>query len=267
MVDAHQNANSPDIVTLSITNPGILIGDVHLQNPIPALQPQLTRVQQRLHGQDFDRDVTTKTVQDSVNDVFMNAGYLAVDTSAPTISAPHPDMLNFAVDLTSTITPGDIYHITNITIHAQPPLSESDLQTAANIHPGDPASPAAQELARAEMQKAYADQGFLEAKALFTLHADNQAHTVTYVANFEPGPVYHFTSIDASALPYDQQAAFAHAFKVAPGALADGHLRNAIQQVIQSLHLGYPVALADVPDPATHTVVIALRTQASSSVH
>jgi outer membrane protein assembly factor BamA len=253
--------------TLTITNPPILVGDLHLQNALPTLQPQLTKFQQRLHGQDFDIATTTKTVQASVNDIYMNAGYLAVDTTAPTYSAPHKDMLSYAVDLTSTITPGDIYHVTNLTIHAQPPVSQPDLETAANIHPGDPASPAAQRLARAEMQKAYADQGFLDAKVLFTLHADNQAHTVTYVANIDPGPVYHYASIDASALPYDQQAAFTRLFTVAPGALADARLNNAIQTALQSLHLGYPVSLSYAPDRATHTVKIALTTAASSSVH
>jgi outer membrane protein assembly factor BamA len=264
-VDAHQNGLSGDSVTLSITSPAIVIGDVHLQNALATLQPELTKVQHRLHEQDFDIAETTKAVQDSVNDVYRNAGYLAVDTSAPTYSAPHKDMLSYAVDLSSTITPGDLYHVTAITIHAQPPVSEADLEKAANIHVGDSASPAAQRLARGEMQQAYADQGFYDAKVLFTLHADKQAHTVEYACNVVPGDVYHFTSIDASALALDQQAAFAHAFTIVPGPVADTHLRAAIQQALQSLHLGYPVNIAAVPDSSTHTVKIVLKTTASSS--
>jgi outer membrane protein assembly factor BamA len=264
-VDAHQNGLSGDSVTLSITSPAIVIGDVHLQNALPALQPELTKVQHRLHGQDFDIAETTKAVQDSVNDVYRNAGYLAVDTSAPTISAPHKDMLSYAVDLSSTITPGDIYHLSAITLHAQLPVSQADLEAAANLHVGDPASPAAQRLARAEMQRAYADHGFFDAKVLFTLHEDNQAHTVAYVCNVVPGGVYHFASIDTSALALDQQAAFAKAFTVAPGPVADARLTTAIRQALQSLNLGYPVNLAAVPDSTTHTVKIVLQTAASSS--
>jgi outer membrane protein assembly factor BamA len=264
-VDAHQNGVSGDTVTLSITSPAILIGEVHLQNALPALEPQLTKVEHRLHDQDFDLDETTKAVEESVNDVYKDAGYLAVDTSAPTISAPHKDMLSYAVDLSSTITPGDLYHVTAITIHAQPPVSQADLATAANIHVGDPASPAAQRLARSEMQLAYANQGFYDAKVLFTTHVDNQAHTVEYVANIVPGTVYHFASIDTSALALDQQAAFAKAFTVAPGPIADAHLTDAIHQALQSLNLGYPVTVSAVPDPATHAVKIVLQTTASSS--
>jgi outer membrane protein assembly factor BamA len=264
-VDAHQTGFAADSVTLSITSPAIVVGDLHLENALPALQPQLTRVQHRLQGQDFDIAETSRAVQDSVNDVYMDAGYLAVNTSAPTYSAPHKDLLTFAVDLSSTITPGDLYHVTAITIHALPPASQADLETAANIHVGDPASPAAQRLARGEMQLVYANQGYYDAKAIFTLHADNQAHTVEYVANFVPGPIYHFASIDTSALAFDQQAAFAHAFTVAPGAVADAHLHAAIVQALQSLQLGFRVDLETIPDPATHTVKIVLKTSASSS--
>jgi outer membrane protein assembly factor BamA len=264
-VDAHQNGLSGDSVTLSITSPAIVIGDVHLQNALPALQPELTKVQHHLHDQDFDSAETTKAVQDSVNDVYRNAGYLDVDTSAPTYSAPHKDMLSYAVDLSSTITPGDLYHVTAITIHAQPPVSEADLETAANLHVGDPASPAAQRLAQGEMQLAYANQGYYDAKVLFTVHTDKQAHTVEYSANVVPGNVYHFASIDTSALALDQQAAFAKAFTVAPGPVADARLTTAIRQALQSLNLGYPVTLAAVPDRATHTVKIILKTSASSS--
>jgi outer membrane protein assembly factor BamA len=264
-VDAHQTGFSADAVTLSITSPAIVIGDLHLQNVLPSLDPQLTKVQHRLHGQDFDIAETTKAVQDSVNGVYMDAGYLAVDTSAPTYSAPHKDLLTYAVDLSSTIKPGDIYHVSAITIHAQPPVSESELATAANIKPGDVASPAAQRLARGEMQQAYADHGYYDAKVLFTLHADNEARTVEYVCNVVPGPVYHFASIDASALALDQQAAFSHASTATPGAIADAHLHAAILQALQSLQLGFRVDLETIPDPATRTVKIVLKTSASSS--
>jgi len=264
-VDAHQNGFSADSVTLSIVSPSIVIGDLQLHNALPALLPQLKSVQHRLHGEDFDIAETTKTVQDSVNDVYRNAGYLAVDTSAPTTSAPRKDLLTYAVDLSSTITPGDIFHIATITIHAQPPLSEADLAKAANIKPGDVASPAAQRLASGEMQLAYENQGYFDAKALFTLHQDNQAHTVEYTYTFVPGDLYHFASIDTSALALDQQAAFARTFTVTPGALADAHLRAAIHQALQSLNLGFPVTPVMVPDPSTHTLKIVLKTSASKT--
>lgn len=264
-IDVRQTGSSAESVTLSIVNPAIIIGDLHLQNPVPALEPGLTKIALRLHGQDFDIAETTRAVQDSVNDVFVNAGYLAVNTSAPTYSAPHKDLLAYAVDLTATITPGDVYHLTSITLHAQPPLTEADLAQAANLKPGDVASLGAQRLARGEMQRAYADQGYFDAQVLFTLHADNQAHTVEYVVNFVPGELFHFGSIDASALAPDQQAAFLHAFTAAPGTVADAKLSSAIQRAIQSLNLGYPVSLGATVDRQTHLVKFILKTTASSS--
>jgi len=262
-VDARQNSLAANAVTLSIVSPSIVIGEVELNNPLPALLPQLKTVQHRLHGEDFDIAENTRAVQDSVNDIYRNAGYLAVVTSAPTISAPHKDLLNYAVDLTSTITPGDIYHLTTISIQAQPPLSEADLAKAANLKPGDIASPAAQRLARGEMQQAYHNEGYYDAQVLFTPHQDDQAHTIDYTYTFVPGEIYHFASIDTSALALDQQAAFARVFIVAPGTVADAKLSAAIAQAVQSLHLGYKVGIATIPDPATHTVKLALKTAAS----
>ena len=262
-VDAHENGLAADSVTLSITSPSIIIGDVQLHNSLPALLPQLKAVQHRLHGEDFDIAETTKAVQDSVNDVYKNAGYLAVDTTAPTTSAPHKDMLNYAVDLSATITPGEVYHVSGLQLHAQPPVSVADLAKAANIKVGDVASLSAQHLALSEMQNLYAHQGYLAAKVLFTLHQDNQAHTVDYTCDFVPGEIYHFASIDTSALALDQQAAFARAFTVAPGAVADGKLSAAVAQALQSLHLGYKVGLAAIPDNINHTVKLVLKTAAS----
>jgi outer membrane protein assembly factor BamA len=262
-VEAMQSGSSADAVTLTITRPSILIGDVQLHNTLPALLPQLKALEQRIHGQDFDIAETTKTVQDSVNDIYENAGYLAVDTSAPTSSAPHKDLLNYAVDLSSTITPGAIYHVTNLYIHAQPPVSQADLEKAAVIKVGDPASPAALRLARGEMQLLYANQGYFDAKALITLHEDNEGHTIEYVCNFVPGDVYHFATIDTSALPPDQQATFAHAFTIAPGAIANTDLAAAVLRALKTLHASKPPAAIFNHDREHHTVNIVIKPAAA----
>ncbi len=267
-VEAHQTGAAADTVTLAIMSPSILIGDVQLQNTLPGLQPQLKTVEDRLRDQDFDLAFTTKAVQDSVNDIYRNAGYLAVDTSAPIPSAPHKDLLNYAVDLTATVMPGEIYHVGNLILHPQPPVSQAELEASANIKPGDPASPASERLARAEMQQAYAKHGYFDAKVLCTLHQDNQAHTVEYTYNFVPGELYRFASIDTSALALDQQAAFAQAFTIVPnttgsGPVADAHLLAAVQQALQSLQLGFPVSVDTIPDSTNHTVKIVIKTAAS----
>jgi outer membrane protein assembly factor BamA len=264
-VEAMQSGAAADAVTLTITHPSIVIGSVQLQPTLPALLPQLKALEQRIHGQDFDIVETTKTVQDSVNDIYQNAGYLTVDTSAPTYSAPHKDLLSYAVDLSSTITPGDIYHVTNLAIHAQPPVSEGDLLKAAMIKPGDPASPATQRLARGEMQKLYTDQGYLDAKVLFTVHDDFEGHTVEYAVNFAPGDIYHFTTIDTSALTPAQQATFTHAFTIPPGAIANSDLKTAVLLALRPLNTAGRIGYAFIPDHASRTVKIVVKPIASTS--
>jgi outer membrane protein assembly factor BamA len=263
-VDAHQNGLAADSVSLSIVSPSILIDNAQFQSSVPALLPQLKTLQHRLHGEDFDIAETTRTVQESVNDIYENAGYLAVDTSAPTYSAPHKDLLNYAVDLTSTITPGEIYHISGLSLHAQPPVSQAELEKAANLKPGDVASPAAQRLARAEMQRVYESYGYLDAKVLFTLHEDNEAHTVEYACNFVPGELYHFASIDTSALTPQQQQSIAHDFHPTPGAVFDHQLTASLGNAFLQLHLARLPRVQQKLDPANHTVTLILQPAPSS---
>jgi outer membrane protein assembly factor BamA len=257
-IEALQSGGSGDI-TLTITHPSILIGDVQLQPTLPALQPQLKALQQRLRGQDFDIAEITKTIQDSVGDIYQNAGYLTVDTTAPTTSAPHKDLLAYAVDIASTITPGPIYHVTNFYIHAQPPVSEADLAKASMIKPGDVASPAAQRLARGEMQKLYADQGYLDAKVAFTVHDDFEGHTVEYAVNFSLGDIYHYATVDASALTPAQQSTFASAFTIAPGAVANTDLRTSVLLALRPLNAAGRIVYAFIPDHTTRTVKIVVK--------
>jgi outer membrane protein assembly factor BamA len=266
-VDAHQNGFSADSVTLSIVSPSIVIGDLELRNTLPALLPQLKTLQHRLHGEEFDIAETTKSVQDSVNDIYRNAGYLAVDTSAPTTSAPHKDMLAYAVDISSTVTPGEIYHVASLQLHAQPPVSEADLAKAANIKAGDVASLSAQRLALGEMQQVYASQGYFGAKVLFTSHSDSAAHTIDYICSFDPGDVYHFASIDVSALPPNQQATFTRAFTIAPGAIANNALRFALQRAIQSLPNPTQIAYGFAVHHNAHTVDIRVAPKSSVPTH
>ncbi len=69
-----------------------------------------------------------------------------------------------------------------------------------------------------------------------------------------PGELYHFASIDTSALALDQQAAFARAFTVTPGTPANAKLNAAVAQALQSLHPRLQRRPRPYPDNTTHTV-------------
>jgi outer membrane protein assembly factor BamA len=257
-VSARESGSSADSVTLSLTRPSVVVGTVTLQGDLPALQPQTLKLTNHLRNQDFDRAETGKTIADSVNDLYQNAGYLDVTTSMPAYSAPHKDLNDYAVDLLATVTPNAPYHVTQLTLHATSPVSESELQKAAEIHPGDTASPLALRIAHGELEKTYADHGFLDARATIDTSKDTTAHTVAYSVTFAPGTIYHFAALDTSALPPDQQSAIATSLRMTPGAIADQNLLTSIAHTLNDLHLLRSVNFLQKPDRATHTVTILL---------
>jgi hypothetical protein len=258
-VTARQSGSVADAVTLSITHPPIVIGEVNLQNTLPSLVPQLKTFEHRLHGEDFDIAEDTVSIQDSVNDIYQNAGYLDVSTSAPTYSPPHKDLLSYAVDLTASIQPREIYHVSRFTIQAAPPVTQADLQKAAAIDIGDPASPLALRIAQGEMQKAYGDQGYYDAKAAIETSKDSTAHTIAYAATFLPGELYHLAAVDTSALPPDQQAAFARGFHLAPGTPAGTALNTEVARTLNDMHALNTVKFGATLNRTHHTITILLK--------
>jgi outer membrane protein assembly factor BamA len=257
-VEARQSGAAAAIVTLSITNPSILIDKVNLENQLPDLKRLLQHFADSLHTQDFDTDETTRTIHDSAGDIYQNAGYLDVAITAPTVSAPHKDLLNYAVDLTSTIQPGELYHVSSFSVQAAPPLSQAELEKAAAIKPGDTASPLAQRIAQGEMQKAYNDQGYLEAKASIETSKDSTAHTIAYTTTFVPGEVYHLARVDTSALSSEQQSAFAQRFHIAAGTVAGGSLNAEIARTLNDMHALKTVKYGVTLDRTHHTITIML---------
>lgn len=263
-VTALAASNGPTAATsLTITSPSIVIDQVNLENALPALKRPLQHFADSLHTQDFDIDETTQTIHESVGDIYQNAGYLDVSTTAPTISAPRKDLLNYAVDLTSTIQPGDLYAIRAFTIPPILSIPSADLEKAANLHIGDPASASALRLANAELAKACSDQGYLEAKATVALSKDASAHTVAYAFTITPGELYHFASIDTSALPPAQQSAFAQRFHITAGAVAGGSLNSEVIRALNDMHALKTVKFGATLDRAHHTITIVLTPSAT----
>jgi outer membrane protein assembly factor BamA len=255
-VEARQSGQSANAVTLSITHPSIIIDQVNLENTLPTLKRQLKSFTDSLHTQDFDLDEATRTIDDSVADIYKSAGYLDVSTTPPTVSAPHKDLLSYAVDLTATIQPGDLYTIRAIAIPPVSSISSSNLEQAAALHVGDPASTSALRLATAELAKACADSGYLNATAKVALSKDTSAHTIAYAFTITPGELYHFASLDTSALTPQQQQSIAHSFHATPGAVFDRQLTSALAAALLQLRLPKMPSYLRKADPTNHTVTL-----------
>jgi outer membrane protein assembly factor BamA len=262
-VEARQSGQSANAVTLSITRPSILIDHVNLEGSLPALARPIKSFTDSLHTQDFDLDEATRTLDESVADIYQKAGYLDVAVTPPTASAPHKDLLNYAVDLTASVQPGELYTIRAITIPPVLSIPSADLEAAASLHIGDAAASSALRLATAELKQACSNEGYLDATADVALAKDIAAHTIAYSFTITPGELYHLASIDASALTPQQQQAFASSFHPAPNSIVNKQLRTAIAQTLGQLHIA-PIGLMTKGDRASHTATIVLKPSPST---
>jgi len=257
-IEARETGMGAASVTLSIASPRVLVGKVDIANSLPALEKHIAGFTISLEGEDFDLGVATKSIHDSVSDIYQNNGYLDITVAAPTYGAPQKQADHYSVDLTDSVNPGPIYHVAQITIQAAPPVSEADLAKAAAIKAGDPASPLAQRVAAGEMQKTYSEAGYLAADVHFAISKDSNAHTVSYAVTTQPGEVFHLAGVDASALPPGNQAAFKQTFHVAPGTVADRNLLLAVHQALLDAHIGL-TTIQMRSDNQAHTVVYVLK--------
>jgi outer membrane protein assembly factor BamA len=246
-------------LSLSIASPPITVSDLKLQNTLASLNPQLDRLRARLREEDFDSTETTQAVRESVKDIYQNAGYLDVATTTPTYDLPHKALAGFAVDLSATVTAGEIYRIGRFDLQPAAPLTAPELAKAAGIKVGEPASPAALRLAKGEMELAYRDAGYFDVASHVTVAKDSAAHAVTYAASFTPGSVYHFASLDTSALTQAQQKTFAQDFHAVPGAVANRDVTQSIAQILNGLNILKTTHIERKTDAAQHTVVYSLQ--------
>ncbi len=258
-VSTHETGSAADAITLSITSPSIVIDEVHLQNQLPSLARQLKSLELRLHGQEFDVAESARTLQESITNIYQDAGYLDVSITDPAYSAPHKDLNDYAVNLTASIQPGDAYQISRVTLPPVPSISPSDLDHAANLQVGTPASAAALRLATAELAKTCTDAGYLDATAKVATAKDTAAHTVAYSFSIVRGELYHFASLDTSALTPEQQQSIAHNFHPAPNALFNQQLTSALFSAIAQLRLPHMPRMVRTTYPANHTVAIVLK--------
>jgi outer membrane protein assembly factor BamA len=246
-------------VALSISSPEILVGKVQFDNTVPEVAEKITNLTNALVDRPFDLREITTTIHDATQTIFADAGYLDATNDSLVLAPPRKDLAGYAVDIQVPVHPGPLYRVGSIAIHAEPPLSDSDLRAVLPFKSGDPASAAAVRTAVSELAHVYGDHAFLQARASANLDKIASNHTVNCTFTFSPGAQYRLASIDASALPTELQQEFSSLWRVAPGALVDKALQSNLRDTLQKLHTRMGILVGAQRDPTAHTVVIILR--------
>ncbi len=248
-----------DTVALSITSPEILVGETRFDGGIPAVSGKLTTLDREFAGREFDRQDITNSIQQSVQEIFQDAGYLDIANDLPVFATPRKDLDRYVVDAQVTLRPGTLYRINAVTLHPEPPLSDAALRAVLPFKAGDPASASDFRGALMAFARAYADYGYLRAHAGATVNKSNATHTISYSFTFAPGAQFHLASIDTSGLPSDLQQEFASLWNVPPGVLCDKTFREKLRSAVHQLHSRSAIYVVEQGDDAAHTVIIRLQ--------
>lgn len=246
-------------VALSITSPEILVGETHFDGAVPEVAAKLNKLDHELAGRNFDRQDVTNTIQQTVEEIFQDAGYLDVKNEPPVFSPPRKDLTQYVVDTQLTLHPGALYRISAVALHPEPPLADGDLRAVLPFKAGDPASASDFRVALGTLARAYAARGYLEAKADATVNRDRSNHTMSYSFTFTPGAQFHLAAVDTSGLSSDLQQEFRGMWDVAPGAVCDRELTDKLRTDVQRLHSRSSIYALEERNLAAHTVVIKLQ--------
>jgi outer membrane protein assembly factor BamA len=195
----------------------------------------------------------------TIADIYQNNGYLDASNTTPSYSEPRKLKDGYAVDVTTSITPGEVYRIARLNLQAAAPATQDEVMKSAALKVGDPASPLALRIAHGEIDNVYHSYGYLDANTSLKSMKDSTAHTVTYDIATIPGELYHYARIDTSAFTPEQQSAFTKAFHIAPGVAADKALVRAIFHATAEMHPPKAPTLSLELDRSAHTVIYTLR--------
>jgi outer membrane protein assembly factor BamA len=263
-VDAMQSSVGGGGLALTISQPEITVGEVHVEGTAPDAIEQMNKVTARLAGRDFDSAETPGTIVNNTLDTHRNAGYLDATVDPPTFSAPHKDMQGYAVDATATVHPGALYRIASITYTGADPALEPEIAKAETIKVGDPAQQMTARIAAGLAARTLSSSGHLEAKATAQVSKDSSAHTASYTIALTPGPVYTFAAVDTNGLSSTAQAQFAKAFHAQPGVVANRDLTVQIMRALQAAGVLKTATLSAKLDRSAHTVTYAIVSRAAS---
>ena len=245
-------------IAITVTQPSIVLGNLTLSGAAPVTQRQLDVVSAEQRMQEFETDVTAQEIRNNVADTEKNAGYLDATVDTPVFSAPRKDMNEYAIDVSATVHPGELYRISAVDLGTRPPLTPADAEKAADLKAGQPAGAMAMKVSSAALQRAYTGRGYLETRVTLQSTLDHSAHTVALRFLVEPGSLYHLADIDAKALPATPQAAFAREFQGKPGMEAGTALGIEVSKALAAMNATHSIRAGMRSNRAQHTVTLVL---------
>ena len=249
----------------SISDPPVLVGEIHVDPATPALDPKAQEVLAKETGSPYSLEGTPNQLSTYLGNVYRDKGYLEADFHAAPQGAPVVTAEGIHIPILLTGNPGQLYRLTSVQFAPGMMVSQADFDHQSAIHPGDIADGQHVTANWEYIARQYHNKGYVKASVQPTPTFDRDKGTVSYSIAVEPGPVYSMGKLTVENVDEDLRSAMLAAWPMAAGTVFnEGAIRGffathgvhpALERVFATVNLKYTLVLNE----PMHTVDVALR--------
>jgi outer membrane protein assembly factor BamA len=249
----------------SIATPPVVVSSLAIAGVDFDGTPALAKIRDRVLNTDYVEGTSGDTLRSTLVDAYLDLGYVdaaitPIGRGEATVSAD-----KIGVPLTGTAAPGALYHVAKLVLpQPVPGVPESEIAAASQLKVGGPAARIELLSTRARLVNAFANRGYLDARATFDATKDEAAHTMAYVFQTVPGVPYHMRNLQTNNMNTQQAQNAQAGWKIPPGAVFERVklLEYLKQGTGAGLCGGRPASGTVVPDRAEHLVDVIIGCEA-----
>ena len=252
-------------ISFSISDPPVLVGEIHIDPATPALDPKAQEVLAKVSGSPYSLEGTPNQLSTYLGNVYRDKGYLEADFHAVVQGAPTIAAGGVRIPILLTGNPGQKYKLSGVQLAPGLLVSPADFDHQSAIHPGDIADGQHLTSNWEFVARQYHNKGYMRASVQPTSTFDREKGTVSYSVAVEPGPVYTMGKLNVENVDDELRSAMLAAWPMPAGSVFnEGAIRGffathdvhpALERVFASVNLKYTLLLNE----PMHTVDVALR--------
>lgn len=239
-----------------VTKPMVRFHSLTLNGVAPPFSVALNKLSSAAPGKPYVEGLVPFSLSNAILSVYKDAGYQASNVTSLTRKIASSDGSSADVDVSATVEPGELYHLSKLEWAGSPVMSSEGFAAEANLRPGDVASQKALLESLGKLEAAYHNKGYIDAVVTAKPRFDSASHEVTFTIAAMPGEQYKLRQVTPEHLSPAQRKDFDSAWKMRPGDIFDegyaaSFLRN--NSALQSFN-GYSAKFKTIADPDAHTV-------------
>lgn len=256
--------HKPVAVAFSIVSPPVLVGDLHTEGAIVALDPRASAILAKFPGSPYDAENSPRQIESDFTAYYKDQGYPDPVVHATTGLKPLVTPTAIRIPLRVSIVPGAQYKLAGIQLAPGLLVSQADFDRQFHFRAGDPPDGARLREAWKFVERTYHDHGYIKAQVQPTATTDQTNKTVHYVVAVIPGPAYTMGKLAIDNVTDDLRSEMLAAWKMPAGSVFNESVISGffsmhgvnpgLEQALSGASYRYNLA----PDDVAHTVDVKL---------